>query len=149
MWRDPALRTLLSRGTHFKVVPAPCEVLVDIKADVSKMCSNFSRFFVIETLTPFCLRASFHICLRNSLEQKRAKHIRDFIMPLMKFLLEHIMIYIDWKNGKEFYAQCQGLPTGGSFSDAIATRRTPPATSGDIEYGSVSPLNPISQVLSP
>ena len=31
MWRDPALRTLLSRGTHFKVVPAPCEVLVEAK----------------------------------------------------------------------------------------------------------------------
>ena len=38
----------------------------------------------------------------------------------MIFLLDHIIIYIDWEKGKEFYVQRQGLPTGGSFSDVIA-----------------------------
>ena len=41
-------------------------------------------------------------------------------MTLMIFLLEHIFIYIELGEGREFYAQRQGLPTGGSFSDAIA-----------------------------
>jgi hypothetical protein len=41
-------------------------------------------------------------------------------MPLMIFLLEHIVIYIEWKEDRVFYIQRQGLPTGGSFSDAIA-----------------------------
>ena len=86
---------------------SPCEVLVDIKADVSKMCSNFSRFFVIETIDAFLFaRVLSH--LPNSLEHKRARRIRDIIMDLMIFLLEHIIIYIDWKNGTEFYArQCE------------------------------------------
>ena len=41
-------------------------------------------------------------------------------MPLRIFLLEHIVIYIEWRKDREFYCQRQGLPTGGSFSDAIA-----------------------------
>jgi hypothetical protein len=49
-----------------------------------------------------------------------AKRLRDIIMSLMIFLLEHIVIYIEWKKDREFYVQRQGLPTGGSFSDAIA-----------------------------
>ena len=83
------------------------------------MYSNFSRFFAIETIGAFLFaRVLSH--LPNSLEHKRAKRRRDIIMPLTIFLLEHIVIYIDWKNGKEFYAHRRGLPTGGSFSDAIA-----------------------------
>jgi hypothetical protein len=29
--------------------------------------------------------------------------MRDIIMSLMIFLLEHIVIYIEWKKGREFY----------------------------------------------
>jgi hypothetical protein len=99
--------------------PKTGEVLFDSKADVSKMYSNISRFLVIEAIDAFLFaRVLSH--LPDSLEHKRAKRIRDIIMPLMIFLLEHIIIYIDWKNGKEFYAQRQGLPTGGSLSDSVA-----------------------------
>ena len=99
--------------------PKPGEVLVDIKADVSKMYPNFSRAYVIEIIDTFL----FSRVLSqgpNTIEHKHAKRVRDIIMPLMIFLLEHIIIYIDWNKEKEFYVQRHGLPTGGSFSDAIA-----------------------------
>ena len=35
---------------------------MDIKADVSKMYSSFSRFFVIETIDVFLLSVSFPMC---------------------------------------------------------------------------------------
>jgi hypothetical protein len=99
--------------------PKVGEVLLDFKADVSKMYANFHLPFVIETIDSFLFeRVLSHV--PNTLEHKRAKRMRDIIMPLMIFLLEHIVIYIEWKEDKIFYIQRQGLPTGGSFSDAIA-----------------------------
>jgi hypothetical protein len=99
--------------------PKDGEVLLDFKADVSKMYANFSVSFVIETVDSFLSeRVLSHV--PNTLEHKRSKRMRDIIMPLMIFLLEHIVIYIEWKEDRIFYIQRQGLPTGGSFSDAIA-----------------------------
>jgi hypothetical protein len=93
-------------------------VFLDFKADVSKMYANFSVSFVIVTVDSFLSeRVLSHV--PNTLEHKRAKRMRDIIMPLMIFLLEHIVICIEWKEDRIFYIQRQGLPTGGSFSDAI------------------------------
>jgi hypothetical protein len=86
---------------------------------VSKMYENFSVPFVVETVDSFLSKRVLSHA-PNSLEHKRAKRMRDIIMPLMIFLLEHIVIYIEWKEDRVFYIQRQGLPTGGSFSDAIA-----------------------------
>ncbi len=83
------------------------------------MYSNFSRSFVIETID-FFLSSRVLALTPNTIEHQQARRVRDTIMPLMIFLLEHIFIYIEWGEGREFYAQRQGLPTGGSFSDAIA-----------------------------
>jgi len=112
----PCLMT--HRSLHFwPAHPKPGEVP---KADVSKMYSNFFRFFVVETIDVFLFECV--LCeMPDSLAHKWARRLRDIIMPLMIFLLEHIIISIHWKAGKEFYAQRQGLPTGGSFSDAIVT----------------------------
>jgi hypothetical protein len=41
----------------------------------------------------------------NTIEHKRDKRLRDIIMPLMIFLLEHIVIYIEWRKDREFYCQ--------------------------------------------
>ena len=76
------------------------------------MYSNFSRAFVIETIDIFL--SSLVLALTpNTIEHLQARRVRDTIMPLMIFLLEHIFIYIEWGESREFYAQRQGLPTGG------------------------------------
>jgi len=99
--------------------PKDGEVLLDFKADVSKMYSNFSVSFVIETIDSFLFeRVLSHV--PNTPEHKRTNRMRDIIMTLMIFLLEHMVIYIEWKEDRIFYIHRQGLPTGGSFSDAIA-----------------------------
>jgi hypothetical protein len=117
IWSQP-FNPLLSYASGRRPSKAG-EVLLDFKADVSKMYANFSRDFVIETIDSFLFsRVLSHA--PNTTEHKRAKRMRDIIMPLMIFLLEHIVIYIEWKKDREFYVQRQGLPTGGSFSDAIA-----------------------------
>jgi len=57
------------------------------------MYSNFSRAFVIETIDTFLFsRVLSHV--PNTIEHKRARRVRDIIMPLMIFLLEHIIFYI-------------------------------------------------------
>jgi hypothetical protein len=117
IWSQP-FNPLLSYASGRRPSKAG-EVLLDFKADVSKMYANFSRDFVIETIDSFLFsRVLSHA--PNTTEHKRAKRMRDIIMPVMIFLLEHIVIYIEWKKGREFYVQRQGLPTGGWFSDAIA-----------------------------
>jgi hypothetical protein len=117
IWSQP-FNPLLSYASGRRP-PKAGEVLLDFKADVNKMYANFSRDFVIETIDSFLFsRVLSHG--PNTTEHKRAKRMRDIIMPLMIFLLEHIVIYIEWKKDREFYVQRQGLPTGGSFSDAIA-----------------------------
>ena len=86
-------------------------MLLGFKADVSKMYANFPRNSVIETIDSFHFsRVLSHA--PNTNEHKRAEQMRDIIMPVMIFFLEHIVIYIEWKTGREFYVQRQGLPTG-------------------------------------
>ena len=91
VWSQP--HNPLSLYASGRRPPKPGEVLVDIKVDVSKMYSNFSRAFVIETIDTFLFsRVLSHV--PNTIEHKRARRVRDIIMPLMIFLLEHIIFYI-------------------------------------------------------
>lgn len=74
---------------------------------------------IFETIDIFLFDRTLAYAL-DSLEHKRTKRQRDIVIPLMIFLWQHIIIYIDWKSGEEFHARRQGLPAKGSFSDAIA-----------------------------
>ena len=116
MWSQP-FNPLLSYASGCRP-PKAAEVLPGFKADVSKMYVNFPRNFVIETIDSFHFsRVLSHA--PNTNEHTRAKRMRDIIMPVMIFFLEHIVIYIEWKTGREFYVQRQGLPTGECPKDGF------------------------------
>jgi hypothetical protein len=93
-------------------------VLISIAADIKKMYPSITPALIVETIDThlLCLINSYP---QDSENQKAAKNLREMMIPLIIFVLEHAFIYIQQGNLKTFFRQVVGIPTGASYSDSL------------------------------